>query len=80
VGRAPGGNGKDMIATAKNLITTAVRRVTGSSAARSDAAAKAAATRQRNARARSAAAKRAAQTRRQRDDRVDAMVEATRRD
>jgi hypothetical protein len=49
-------------------------------AARSQAAQKAAQTRKQNAAQRSATAKKAARTRKQRDERVDAMVEATRRD
>ena len=71
-----------MLSKAKTLLTGAVRTVTGHSTAarRSDAAAKAAATRKRNEAARSQAAKRAAQTRARRDRRVEAMVEATRRD
>jgi hypothetical protein len=47
---------------------------------RSDAAKRAAATRKANAEGRSKAAQRGAETRRQRDARVEAMVEATRRD
>ena len=47
---------------------------------RSAAAKKAAATRKAKADARSKAAKQGAKTRRQRDARVEAMVEATRRD
>jgi hypothetical protein len=69
-----------MLMKAKTLITGVLRGVTGTTDTRSEAATKAAATRRRNANARSAAAKRAAQTRKQRDARVDAMVEATRRD
>ena len=91
-----------MLSNAKNLITgtvgTVARVVTGAPDARSEAAQKAARTRERDAEkrsaaaqkaaetrkakasARSAAAKQAARTRRQRDARVEAMVEATRRD
>jgi hypothetical protein len=69
-----------MLTKVRTLVSGALRGVTGSSASRSDAAAKAAATRKRNAKARSAAATRAAQTRKRRDARVEAMVEATRRD
>ena len=47
--------------------------------ARSEAGRKAARTRAANARRRSDAAKRAAQVRRRRDQRVEAMVEATKR-
>ena len=47
---------------------------------RSDAARKAAETRRMNAEGRSATAKKAARTRAQRDARVEAMVEATKRD
>ena len=49
-------------------------------AKRSEAARKAAQTRKAKAAQRSATAKKAARTRKQRDDRVEAMVEATRRD
>ena len=49
-------------------------------AKRSAAAKKAAGTRKAKAAQRSATAKKAARTRKQRDDRVEAMVEATRRD
>ncbi|MDT7570478.1 MAG: hypothetical protein QOE05_652 [Actinomycetota bacterium] len=67
-----------LLSKAKNLIG----KVAGPStrARRSDAAAKAATTRKRNADARSTAARKAARTRKQRDGRVEAMVEATRRD
>jgi len=47
---------------------------------RSEAATRAAQTRKANADKRSKAAKRGAETRKQRDARVEAMVEATRRD
>ena len=86
-----------MIPNPKSLITSVVRTVTGGpdrseaaakaaatrkqkANARSAAAARAAETRKRKAAARSATARKAAQTRKQRDDRVEAMVEATRRD
>jgi hypothetical protein len=49
-------------------------------AKRSQSAQRAAQTREANAAKRSASAKRAARTRKQRDDRVAAMVEATKRD
>ena len=49
-------------------------------AKRSESAQKAAQTRKANAAQRSATAKKAARTRKQRDDRVQAMVDATRRD
>ena len=68
-----------MIPNPKSLITSVVRTVTGGTD-RSEAATKAAATRRRNEASRKATARKAAQTRRQRDARVDAMVEATRRD
>jgi hypothetical protein len=69
-----------MLSKARNLITSTVRGLTGGSTDRSEAAQKAARTRTRQANARSAAAKRGAQTRKQRDARVDAMRDATKRD
>jgi hypothetical protein len=85
-----------MFSTARDLATGAVRTLTGRRTDRSEAARKAAATRERdaqqrsdaarraaetrreNAAARSEAAQRGARTRRQRDERVEAMTEATR--
>ncbi len=88
-----------MLSTAKNLVTTVARTVTGGApvdrsaaaqkaadtrkrdaAKRSNAAQRAAQTRKAKADARSATAKKGAQTRKQRDARVAAMRDATRRD
>lgn len=92
------GHARDMLGTARNLVTGVVRTLTGTNDSRTQAAQKAAATRAREAAKRSetaqkaaqtrkakaaqrsATAKKAARTRKQRDARVEAMVEATRRD
>ena len=66
-----------MFTKARELITGVLG---GSSTDRSEAARKAARTRKAEADRRSRTAKRAAQTRKQRDARVEAMVDATRRD
>ena len=85
-----------MLSIAKNLLNTVVKTVKGDdrsaaaekaaatrkaqAAKRSATATKAAQTRKANAAKRSTTAKRAAKTRKQRDGRVEAMVEATKRD
>ena len=71
-----GGSGADRSAAAQKAAQT--RKAEADK--RSQASKRAAETRKANAAKRSQASKRAAQTRKQRDDRVEAMVEATRRD
>jgi len=66
-----------MLSKATKLLTGLFGGGTGD--ARSEGARKAARTREAKARRRSQAAKRAAQVRRRRDQRVEAMVEATKR-
>ena len=66
-----------MLSKARQLIGGVLG---GGSADRSEAARKAAQTRKADAERRSKAAKRGAETRKQRDGRVEAMVEATKRD
>lgn len=82
-GRVSGRGGEpreaaEKAATRRQAATKAAATRKQAAARRSETARKAAATRKANAQQRSASAKRAARTRTQRDERVEAMVDATR--